>query len=107
MFTDPFRARFLALGLLFALGGCGALSEGIGLPASGPEALDVNAGRSDTSLKFGLVKLTPEVVSVLHEFEPKGYAQLGLFQLAGAFTDRSPPSQIRFGVGDVVTVTIF
>lgn len=107
MFTDPFRARFLALGLLFALGGCGALSEGIGLPASGPSGLDVNAGRSDTSLKYGLVKLTPEVISILHESEPKGYAQLGLFQLAGAFTDRSPPSQIRFGVGDVVTVTVF
>lgn len=107
MFTDRFRPGFLALGLLFALCGCGALSEGIGLPASGPESLDVNVGRSDTSLKYGLVKLTPEVISVLHEFEPKGYAQLGLFQLAGAFTDRSPPSQIRFGVGDVVAVTVF
>lgn len=107
MFIDPFRARFLAVGLLFALCGCGALSEGVGLPASGPEALDINVGRTDTSLKYGLVKLTPEVISVLHEFEPKGYAQLGLYQLAGAFTDRSPPSQIRFGVGDVVTVTIF
>lgn len=107
MFTDRSRPSFLALGLLFALGGCGALSEGIGLPASGPEALDVNVGRTDTSLKYGLVKLTPEVVSILHEFEPKGYAQLGLYQLAGAFTDRSPPSQIRFGVGDVVTVTVF
>jgi polysaccharide export outer membrane protein len=107
MFTDRFRPSFLALGLLFALCGCGALSEGIGLPASGPQSLDVDSGRSDTSLKYGLVKLTPEAVSILHEFEPKGYAQLGLFQLAGAFTDRSPPSQIRFGVGDVVTVTIF
>lgn len=107
MFVDRFIGKIAALGLIATLGGCGALSEGVGLPASGPEALDVNAGISRTSLKYGLVKLTPEVVSILHEFEPKGYAQLGLFQLAGSFTDRSPPSQIRFGVGDVVTVTVF
>lgn len=107
MFVDRFIGKIAALGLIATLGGCGAFSEGVGLPASGPEGLDVKAGISQTSLKYGLVKLTPEVVSILHEFEPKGYAQLGLFQLAGSFTDRSPPSQIRFGVGDVVTVTVF
>src|SRR6185436_14803528 len=28
-------------------------------------------------------------------------------RLAGAFTDRRGPNQIRFGIGDVVSVTIF
>src|ERR1700685_670213 len=103
MFFRRSVANIAALGLLIALGGCGVLSEGVGLPAAGPEALDVKAGRSDTSLKYGLVKLTPEVISTLHEYEPKGYAQLGLYQLAGAFTDRSKPANILFGIGDVVT----
>ncbi len=76
-------------------------------PVSGPEGIDVKAGRSDTSLKYSLVKVTPEILATLNEWEPRGYAQLGLFRLPGAFTDRSPPAQIKFGIGDVVTVTIF
>lgn len=93
--------------LLIALGGCAVLNEATSQPASGPESFDVKAGRSDTSLKYGLVKLTPEAIRVLHEYEPTGYAQLGLFRLPGAFTDHRPPANITFGIGDVVSVTIF
>lgn len=50
-------------------------------------------------LPFGLVKLTPEAVAILQQFEPKG--------LAGAFTDRRPPASLKFGVGDTLSVTIF
>lgn len=97
-------AKLALVGSLAAvLAGCGM---GL-LPVSGPESLDVKAGRSDTSLKYALIKVTPEVLATLNAYEPKGLAQLGLYRLAGAFTDRTPPAQIRFGIGDVVSVTIF
>ena len=43
--------------------------------------------------------LTPKNVAILRKFEPRG--------LAGAFTDRRPPAEIKFGVGDVLSVTVF
>ncbi|MGP0010914.1 MAG: polysaccharide biosynthesis/export family protein [Methylocella sp.] len=46
-----------------------------------------------------MVKLTPETIDVLAAHEPKG--------LAGAFTDLRPPSKIVFGIGDVVSITVF
>jgi polysaccharide export outer membrane protein len=71
------------------------------MPTSGPLGQDVKAGKplEAEGLPYGLVKLTPEAVAILHQFEPKG--------LAGAFTDRRPPASIRFGVGDTLSVTIF
>jgi polysaccharide export outer membrane protein len=82
-----------AVGALFVFAGCGIM------PTSGPSSTDVRAQRSDTSLHYGVVPLTPETTSILAKYEPKG--------LAGAFRDSRPPAQIRFGVGDVVSVTIF
>jgi len=77
---------------------CAACAD---LPASGPQSWDVKAGHpiEPEGLPYGLVKITPQTVAILHEFEPKG--------LAGAFTDRRPPSDLVFGVGDTVSVTIF
>ena len=71
------------------------------MPTSGPQSWDVKAGHpiEPDGLPYGLVRLTPQTVSILHEFEPKG--------LAGIFTDRRPPSDIVFGIGDVISVTIF
>ncbi|MFZ3327144.1 MAG: polysaccharide export protein, partial [Methylocella sp.] len=46
-----------------------------------------------------MIKLTPETIDILAAHEPKG--------LAGAFTDRRPSANITFGIGDVVSVTIF
>jgi polysaccharide export outer membrane protein len=43
--------------------------------------------------------LDAQAVEILEAHEPD--------ILAGAFTDRRPPSGIRFGIGDVVNVTIF
>jgi polysaccharide export outer membrane protein len=49
---------------------------------------------------YALVKLTPEAVSKIANYEPRG--------LAGAFPDkRVQPSRIKFNIGDVVSVTIF
>jgi len=75
-----------------ALGGCDFF------PIAGPSSVDVST-QSFSSVPYGLVKLTPEVVDILAESEPKG--------LAGAFTDRRPPANIVFGIGDVVSVTVF
>jgi polysaccharide export outer membrane protein len=42
--------------------------------------------------------LTPTVIDVIANYTPR---------LSQLFTDRRPPSQIKFGIGDVVSVTIF
>nr|WP_244395966.1 polysaccharide biosynthesis/export family protein [Beijerinckia indica] len=65
---------------------------------SGPSSASINAQSSPTS-PYGLVPLTPETIDVIAAFEPKG--------LAGTFTDRRPSSNIKFGVGDIVSVTVF
>ena len=74
-------------------GGCGIM------PAAGPESWDVRAGQTNpASLSYALVSLTPEVERTLGAAEPR---------IAGQFTDRRGPSDIRFGIGDVASVTIF
>jgi len=71
------------------------------MPTTGPYSWDVKAGQplEPDGLPYGLVRLNPEAVAILHEYEPRG--------LAGAFTDKRPPSEIKFGIGDTVSVTIF
>ncbi len=74
------------------LGGCGFVSM------SGPASVDVK-NENTTVLPFAVVKLNPDVVSVLEKFEPNG--------LPGVLSDSRPPASIRFGIGDVIGVTIF
>lgn len=89
-------SRFMARSVVLAavlLGGCSFL------PASGPESWDVKAGQRDPeSLPYVLVRLTPQVVDVLARNLPR---------IITTFPDRSPPRDIRYGVGDIVSVTIF
>lgn len=75
-----------------ALGGCGFI------PMAGPASIDVRSANSAT-LPFAVVKLDPSVLQIVAKSEPKG--------LAGAFKDSHPPSAIRFGIGDLVNVTVF
>jgi polysaccharide biosynthesis/export protein len=92
MHISRISVPFTIMGLLF-FGGCSIL------PASGPLSSDVRAGQKDPEgLQYALVRLTPKIVDILVRAVPR---------LANAFVDRSPPKDIRFGVGDVVTVTIF
>lgn len=65
---------------------------------SGPASVDVKAENTSV-LPFAMVKLTPDIVHKLEKFEPSG--------LPGGLTDARPPSSIRFGIGDIVSVTIF
>jgi polysaccharide export outer membrane protein len=79
--------------LVLLLGGCSFI------PSSGPQAEDVKKGGSPT-IPYALVKLTAETVSIVGRYEPRG--------LSGTFPDKYvPPSKIKFGIGDVVSVTIF
>ena len=69
------------------------------MPTSGPAVDDVRAGATSPGvLPYELVKLTPEVEQILVASAPS---------FASTFSDRRVPSEIRFGVGDVVSVTIF
>ena len=87
-----FKPAFLAAAL--ALGACSTN------PGSGPLTDDVNNKiQTENAPAYELVPLNPATVKILHTHEPKG--------LAGVFTDRRPPASIVFGIGDVVSVTIF
>ena len=84
-----------ALGALIAFSAC----TNSAMPVAGPQSWDVRSGKGDAhSLPYALVALTPEVVDVLAVTTPR---------LVGAFSDRRPPQQLRFGIGDIVSVTVF
>jgi polysaccharide biosynthesis/export protein len=71
------------------------------VPSSGPRSWDVRNetdGIEPVSLPYALVKVTPEVVATLGRFS---------IRLSTAFADRTPPKSFRFGIGDIVSVTIF
>jgi polysaccharide biosynthesis/export protein len=71
------------------------------VPATGPQGTDVvnqSEGGVPVALPYALVKVTPDVVGILGRYAP---------QLSTAFADRAPPRAFRFGVGDLLSVTIF
>src|SRR5262245_64505747 len=69
------------------------------MPASGPASWDVWAGQHDPkNLPYAFVRVTPKVADVLRKAAPR---------LVGEFPDRSRPKDVRFGIGDIVGVTIF
>lgn len=77
---------------LSSVGGCAFF------PINGPTSVDVLSQTSETN-PYALIKLSPETIDILAAYEPKG--------LAGAFTDRRAPTSIKFGIGDIVSTTIF
>jgi polysaccharide export outer membrane protein len=101
----PFgRSAVCVLALALVLGGCSWV------PTDGPYAhqIRLNATSTDApaisvdtpAIPYALIKLTPDIVSMVGRYEPRG--------LAGAFPDKQlPASKIKFGIGDVVSVTIF
>jgi polysaccharide biosynthesis/export protein len=92
------RGRGFLLGLLLsaslvAAGGCALM------PASGPASWDVWAGQHDPkNVPYAFVRITPKVGSILAKAVPR---------LVGEFPDRSRPRDLRFGNGDILSVTIF
>lgn len=88
------KSLAVAAVMALLLGACSTL------PSSGPTAASLrDDDASADAVPFALVNLNQNTVDVLGRYEPKG--------LAGAFTDRRPSANIKFGIGDVVTVTIF
>jgi len=69
------------------------------MPASGPQSWDVVAGQHDAqSLPYVLIKVTPQIGAILADTAPR---------LHKAFANNRPPDRIRFGVGDILSITIF
>ncbi|RYH32327.1 MAG: polysaccharide export protein [Alcaligenaceae bacterium] len=62
--------------------------------------MDIRSGKNaePDSLPYAFVRLNPEVVQILGRFSPR---------LSTAFANRAPPKAFRFGIGDIVSVTIF
>ncbi|WP_349526398.1 polysaccharide biosynthesis/export family protein [Bradyrhizobium sp. YR681] len=89
---EYFQRAALA-GLLLLCAGCSIM------PSSGPQDFQVKSEQTSSGPRYAVVKLTPEVVGVLQEYGPGA--------LAGSFPDKRRPDTIKFGIGDVVSVTIF
>jgi polysaccharide export outer membrane protein len=67
------------------------------MPASGPASIDVSPLVPD-SRPYSFVKITRPLVDILARYTPR---------LSNSFADRRPPNDFHFGVGDIVSVTIF
>lgn len=92
-----FSAAFV-VGIAFSASACSQL------PSNGPASSDVRAVQPDSPdlLPYALVRVTPEVERVLSDFAPRLAASSGPISAVGP-----SPTDIRFGIGDVVSVTIF
>jgi polysaccharide biosynthesis/export protein len=91
--------RIFALPTVLA---CTLLTVGCGgglLPASGPNAVTIKGQSTTNGPRYGLVQLSPGVVNILEQYGPRSFT--------ATFGDRRPPPKIRFGIGDVVSVSIY
>ena len=88
-------ARFVVFGCAILCAGCGTQL----FSDAGPNALAVKSGVTWNGPPYGLVKLSPEVVNILDEYGPR--------TLSALFGDHRPPPEIKFGIGDVIGVTVF
>jgi polysaccharide export outer membrane protein len=78
---------------IISLGACSII------PTSGPVSSDVRGGQVDPeSLRYAVVRVTPRVLDILASATPR---------LSTTFKDRRGPNVIRFGIGDILSVTIF
>jgi polysaccharide export outer membrane protein len=83
------------LGVVALLGACSNP-----FPAQGPLGIEVRGHYNiQSDIDYTLLPLTDQIISTLVANEPPGFI--------GTFTDRRPAAEIRFGVGDIVAVTIF
>lgn len=88
-------AGIAAAACVFSVAGCGTYL----MPAAGPNGAVVKSVTTWNGPPYGYVKLTPGVIDILKEYGPH--------TLTGVFGDTRPPPEIKFGIGDVVAVTIF
>jgi polysaccharide export outer membrane protein len=82
----------LGLSLLSGIsGGCSVL------PSDGPKEWDIRGQNPPPILPYAVVELTPKINTILGKAAPR----------LSQFAERRRPATIRFGVGDIVSVTIF
>jgi polysaccharide export outer membrane protein len=89
------RVFFLGLLSTILLGSAGCSI----MPSSGPQDFSIKSGVTTSGPEYGLVKLTPTVTNIVKEYGPGA--------LAASFPENRVPPKIKFGIGDVVAVTIF
>lgn len=88
-------ANCLVLAVAALAAGCAIM------PTSGPYSSDVRtgeAGKQPDSLPYALVKLNPDVLGILANASPR---------FSTAFGSQGGRPDIKLGIGDVVSVTIF
>ena len=70
------------------------------MPANGPASYDVKSERAyePDSLPYAVVPVTPQAEGVIAEYDPR---------ISGSFPDRRTPKELKFGIGDIVAVSIF
>ena len=70
------------------------------MPSNGPASYDVKSERAyePDSLPYAVVRITPQAEGVIAEYNPR---------ISGTFPDRRAPKELRFGIGDIVAVSIF
>jgi polysaccharide export outer membrane protein len=70
------------------------------MPANGPASYDVKSERAyePDSLPYAVVRITPEAEGIIAEYDPR---------ISGSFPDRRTPKELKFGIGDIVAVSIF
>jgi polysaccharide biosynthesis/export protein len=90
-----FCAVLAAIGGAMLTAGCDTLL----LPAAGPNSLIIRSGQPWHGPPYGLVKLTPEVIKVLDDYGPR--------TLTALFGDHRPPPEVKLGIGDIVSITVF
>jgi polysaccharide export outer membrane protein len=83
-------ARNSAIAAAFFLAACGIT------PSSGPSSVEVPVVTN--TLPYAFVKLNRDISERLARYTPR---------ISNTFTDRRTPTDFQFGVGDIVTVTIF
>jgi polysaccharide biosynthesis/export protein len=89
----PTILRASVLGAMLILGACTVV------PSSGPAGHDVRVGQPDPeSLPYAYIKITPKVVDIL---------VTNTARLSTTFQDRGGPTELRFGIGDIVNVSLF
>jgi polysaccharide biosynthesis/export protein len=84
-----------AIGGVLLTAGCDTLL----IPAAGPNAAIVRSGAAWHGPPYGLVVLSPQVIQILEEWGPRS--------LSATFGDHRPPPEIKLGIGDIVSVTVF
>jgi len=70
------------------------------MPTNGPASYDVKSERAyePDSLPYAVVRITPQAEGIVAEYNPR---------ISGTFPDRRTPKELRFGIGDIVGVSIF